>query len=79
MAEKLIKENNGNVRWLEDLGQNYGDCYADGSFVRVWFEDKESLTLKLNVMKNNNLAGVACWKLGLESEEAWEAIGEFLK
>ena len=79
VAEKLIKENNGNVRWLEDLGQNYGDCYADGSFVRVWFEDKESLTLKLNVMKNNNLAGVACWKLGLESEEAWEAIGEFLK
>ena len=29
VAEKLIKENNGNVRWLEDLGQNYGDCYAD--------------------------------------------------
>lgn len=79
-GEKLIKQNNGSVRWLEDLGQNYGEFYtSDGRFGRVWLEDKQSLEAKLNVMKENNLAGVACWKLGLESEEAWDAIGEFLK
>ena len=50
-----------------------------GSFARVWLEDKESLTAKLNVMKENNIAGVACWKLGLDSKEAWEAIGAYLK
>ena len=79
-AEKVLSENGATTRWLEDLGQNYGEFYtSEGRFGRVWLEDKESLTLKLNVMKNNNLAGVACWKLGLESEEAWEAIGEYLK
>ena len=79
-AEKLISQNGGGVRWIEDLGQNYGEFYtAEGSLGRVWLEDKESLTRKLNVMKENNLAGVACWKLGLESEDAWEAIGEYLK
>ena len=79
-AEKFIKENGGSVRWLEDLGQNYGEYYTpEGSFARVWLEDKESLTAKLNVMKENNIAGVACWKLGLDSEEAWEVIGAYLK
>ena len=79
-AEKILAENGATTRWLEDLGQNYGEFYtSDGRFGRVWLEDKESLTLKLNVMKNNNLAGVACWKLGLESEEAWEVISEYLK
>lgn len=80
VAEKLLKENGATSRWLEDLGQNYGEFYtSEGRYGKVWLEDKESLTCKLDVMKANNLAGVACWKLGLESEEAWEAIGEFLK
>ena len=79
-AEKILTENGATTRWLEDLGQNYGEFYtAEGRFGRVWLEDKESLTLKLNAMKESGLAGVACWKLGLESEEAWEVIGEYLK
>ena len=80
VAEKLLKENGATSRWLEDLGQNYGEFYtSEGRLGRVWLEDKESLTLKLKFMKECDLAGVACWKLGLESEEAWEAIGEYLK
>lgn len=80
VAEKLLKENGATSRWLENLGQNYGEFYtSEGRYGRVWLEDKESLTLKLNVMKESGLAGVACWKLGLESEDAWEVIGEYLK
>lgn len=80
VAEKYLKENGATSRWLEDLGQNYGEFYtSEGRLGRVWLEDEKSLTAKLNVMKANNLAGVACWKLGLESEVAWEVIGEFLK
>lgn len=41
----------------------------------VWMEDEESLKLKMNLARENDLAGVACWKLGLEDEEAWTAIG----
>lgn len=78
-ARKLLEDNGANIVWLEDLGQHYGEYYADGRLSRIWLEDKASLTAKLNVMKSNNLAGVACWRLGLESTEAWEAIGEFLK
>lgn len=41
----------------------------------VWMEDEESLKLKMNLARENDLAGVACWKLGLEDEEAWTTIG----
>lgn len=39
----------------------------------VWMEDEESLKLKMN-LAGRDLAGVACWKLGLEDEEAWTAL-----
>lgn len=80
VAEMYLAENGATSRWLDDLGQNYGEFYTnEGRLGRVWLEDEQSLRAKLNVMKENNLAGVACWKLGLESEAAWEVIGEFLK
>ena len=78
-ASELLTQNGAGLRWLEDIGQYYGEYYIDGRLARIWLEDKESLALKLSVMKENNLAGVACWKLGLETEEAWDAIGEYLK
>ncbi len=78
-AKELIDINKGATRWLEDLGQYYSEYYIGDRLARIWLEDKESLTLKLNVMKDRNLAGVACWKLGLESDEAWDAIAEYMK
>lgn len=78
-AKEMLEDNGATLRWLEDIGQHYGEYYTDTRLTRIWLEDKKSLTEKLNVMKENNLAGVACWKLGLESDEAWEAIGEYLK
>ncbi len=78
-AKKLLNDNKASVRWLEDIGQYYGEYYTNNRLVRIWLEDKTSLKAKLDVMKESKLAGVACWKLGLESKEAWEAIGEYMK
>ena len=38
-------------------------------------EDSRSLKLKMDVIKKEDLAGVACWKLGLEPQEIWDVIG----
>lgn len=78
-AKEFLEKNGASLRWLEDIGQYYGECYIENRLARIWLEDKTSLTEKLNVMKENNLAGVACWKLGLESEEAWDAISDYMK
>ncbi len=78
-AKEFLEKNGASLRWLEDIGQYYGECYIENRLARIWLEDKTSLTEKLNVMKENNLAGVACWKLGLESDEAWDAISDYMK
>lgn len=40
----------------------------------LWMEEERSLGLKMDLIRQNDLAGVACWKLGLESEEIWDVI-----
>ena len=61
--------------WQKELGQYYGELPQENGIKMVWMEDEESLMLKMNLARENDLAGVACWKLGLEDEEAWTAIG----
>ena len=77
-AMKLMEQKKVSLSWRDEEAQYYGEYYSGETFVRVWLEDKKSLAAKLAVMKQNNLAGVACWKLGLESKEAWETIEEYL-
>ncbi len=41
---------------------------------KVWFEDKQSFTAKLDIIKNNNLRGFSAWVLGGEDPNMWNAL-----
>ena len=45
---------------------------------RVWIEDARSIEQKMQLIRQQELAGVACWKLGLETEEVWDIIPGYL-
>ena len=63
--------------WDDVACQNYIK-FQDGTAVsEMYVEDKESMEARLSVMNNYNLAGVACWKLGLENEGIWEVIKSY--
>lgn len=74
-----IKSHNAQETWQDDLGQNYVEFSEDDATYQLWVEDEKSLALKLGVMKDNNLAGGAFWKEGLESDSVWEIIGKYMK
>lgn len=74
-AKNWIDENDVELYWQEGLGQYYGELHTPSELSYLWLEEEESLELKMNLIKDYDLAGVACWKLGLEDEEAWEVIG----
>lgn len=40
----------------------------------VWYENKNSISLKLDLVKKYKLAGILIWRLGLEDPGAWSAI-----
>ena len=42
-------------------------------------EDATSLKEKLAVMNRYGIAGVAHWKLGLETDDVWAVIGEYIQ
>ena len=65
--------------WDAATGQYYGArTYDNGETVEIWLEDGESLTEKIAVMRANNIAGIAGWRLGLESAEAWDVISGYV-
>ena len=77
-AKSYLSKNGATPVWLDECGQYYGEYKKDGVTYRIWLEEEESTKLKLNVMKEYNLGGVACWKLGLEEKEIWTVIEEYV-
>ena len=73
-AKRWIEENDVELYWQEELGQYYGELPSDEGIQYLWMEEEDSLRQKMDVIKEHDLAGVACWKLGLEDEAAWESI-----
>lgn len=78
-AKRYLNDHNATLVWLEDCGQYYGEYKENGITYRIWLEEQESIGKKLEVMKEYNLGGIACWKLGLEINDVWEIIDEYVR
>ena len=77
-AEQFISNHGITVEWDETTCQNYGEYTSGDSRYQVWLEDVDSIRVKLNVMDNYGIGGVAEWRLGFEKPEIWDVIGEYL-
>lgn len=78
-AQNFISNYNVPVTWDEETCQNYGEIEMSGTLYQVWLEDARSIETKLTVMKNNNLGGVAAWKLGFEDKAIWDVLDAFVR
>lgn len=65
--------------WNSELGQYYAEFTIDGDLARIWIEDIESTSLRLDSLSGYGLAGIAAWRLGMESEEVWPVFEQFIK
>ena len=77
-AKEWVDIHNVTLTWDDETCQNYGETTIDGKEYKIWMEDAESLSAKLSVMKNKNIAGVAEWCLNYDTPEVWDVIGEYL-
>lgn len=64
--------------WDEETCQNYGEYTGEDTLYQIWMEDLESIQVKLNIMSNCNLGGVAVWRLGYEDPAVWDIINGFV-
>ncbi len=77
-AEKLLSEHNVTPVWNEALGQYYGEYVSDGCKYLVWLEDSTSIGLKVDLIREYELAGIGAWSLGLAKSTVWEVIEQHL-
>ena len=78
MAREYVSNHSIEVNWDEVTCQNYGEYQSGNSRIQVWLEDDESIRVKLNVMDEYKIAGVAEWRLGLEEPSVWTVIEEYV-
>lgn len=73
-AANWVKENNIELTWDDEVGQYTGQTTIGSARKYIWLEDERSMKLKMDAIKEEDLAGVAVWKLGLEPKEIWNVI-----
>lgn len=76
-AANFVAENGIQTQWQDAECQHYGEIQKGDTLYQVWLEDYDSVKVKLDVMKTYDLAGVAEWKLGLETPDVWDLITEY--
>lgn len=76
------------LQWNDQLKGNYlavtntngvygkydGTRRYEGTLTKIWFEDPQSLSYKVGIVKDLQLAGIAAWRKGFESERVWPVI-----
>ncbi|MBS6952383.1 MAG: SH3 domain-containing protein [Enterocloster asparagiformis] len=73
-AKQWVEDNQAQLIWDEALGQYYAEVInADGEQY-IWMEEETSLGLKIDLIREYDLAGVACWKLGFEPADIWDVV-----
>lgn len=73
-AAEVVDKAGAQASWDDSTKQNYAQWEADGGTYKIWLEDTRSLEEKLKVIRENHLAGVAEWSLGMEEAGAWDVI-----
>lgn len=78
-ALNYIKQNGMDTYWDTEVGQTVATLEGDDALYTIWLEDDQSIAEKMKLIQEYDLAGVAAWKLGLESDSVWSVISQYLQ
>lgn len=73
-AKAWVKANRVSIYWQEESGLYYGELSGKEERKEIWLEEEKSIGLKMNLIRDHGLAGVACWKLGFEPADIWDIV-----
>lgn len=74
----VLNRNGAKAKWDATSKQNYAEFKDGDTTFKMWLEDETSLEEKLKVISDNDVAGVAGWKLGLEEDYVWNLIAKYM-
>ncbi len=65
--------------WDDNLKQNYIEYKVGNAVYKMWIEDKDSISCKLDLVNKYDLAGAGFWEKDRENEEVWDIVEQKLK
>ncbi|SFR91213.1 glycosyl hydrolase family 18 protein [[Clostridium] aminophilum] len=74
-ANEWVKNHDLDTVWDEETGQNYAELEENGKKSMIWLEDADSMKKKVQAVKAADVAGMAGWKLGMETSDIWNIFG----
>lgn len=74
----LVNTYGGTISWDIVSQSPYYIYTVNGIQHTIWFENGDSISYKLDLVNQNNLLGVAIWRLGLENTAYWNIINNKL-
>jgi spore germination protein YaaH len=78
-AKKVLDDNDAEIVWNDEVKQYYGDYKKDNTVYKIWLEEERSIEEKVKLVIENDIAGVAGWRIGLEKDEIWDVLYDYLK
>jgi len=78
-VKKLIQDKKLKPVFDEESGQNYVEFKEGKAVKKIWIEDAVSMKARAELAKKYNLAGIASWRRGFESNEIWKTLDEALQ
>lgn len=76
-AKTLLEAYGAEKKWNAEYGMYESKFDMDGTEVRAWLEDADSIKAKLDFLKNYSIAGVSWWNLGQQTDDVWEVISKY--
>ncbi|MCQ2521259.1 MAG: glycosyl hydrolase family 18 protein [Lachnospiraceae bacterium] len=78
-AAEWIANHGINVTWDEECQQYYGETTIGNNFCQIWQEEVKSMEVKLSIMQQYGVGGVAGWRLGLDNAAVWNVIASYMQ
>jgi spore germination protein YaaH len=77
-AENLIRENGAQISYDEKAQQDYAQWSRGNSTFKIWLENETSITKRVQLARQYDLAGIASWRRGFEKVSIWLIIRDEL-
>lgn len=78
-AYEIMTEQGVEFVWDDEVKQYYGEYSDDEQTYKMWLEEERSIEEKVKLMEKYELAGVAGWSIGMEKDEVWDVLEDYLK
>lgn len=72
--EEIIAFKQSKKQWDSQALQHFVTFTHQSTSQKIWVEDSSSMKLRRELVEKYNLAGLAFWRMGLETPDIWQAL-----